>query len=343
MTDFTLNIPDSLKNLLHTNPRKILITTHLNPDGDAIGSVLALYHFLNKLNHEVVVVTPNDFPEFLKWMPGSDNILIYTKRKRTVAELVKKADIIFTLDFNVLNRLGDFEKEIGGAEGLKIMIDHHPDPGDYAKYTFSHTVASSTGELIYHFIKGLSGLDKLDENIATCIYTGIMTDTGSFSYNSSSSETFRIIADLLKFPINKDYIHSSVYDNYSENRMRLMGYCLNKKMIVLKEYNAAFISITSEELKNFNFVIGDTEGFVNLPFSIKGIVFTALFIEKPDHVKLSFRSKGNFSVNDFARSHFEGGGHLNAAGGESKLSLDEAVKKFRDLLPEYKNQLSHVF
>jgi phosphoesterase RecJ-like protein len=290
-----------------------------------------------------VVVTPNDFPEFLKWMPGSDDIMIYSKKKNTVADQVSQSDIIFTLDFNVLNRLGDFEKEISQSKGLKIMIDHHPDPGNYAEYTFSYTDASSTGELIYHFIKGLSGSDMLDKNIATCIYTGIMTDTGSFSYNSSSAETFRIIADLLKFRINKDYIHSSVYDNYTENRMRLMGYCLNKKMVVLQEYNTAFISITSEELKNFNFVIGDTEGFVNLPFSIKGIIFTVLFVEKSDHVKLSFRSKGNFSVNDFARSHFEGGGHMNAAGGETKLSLDEAVNKFQELLPGYKNQLLHVF
>ncbi len=327
-----------LKELLKVGS-KIVITTHQNPDGDALGSVLALFGFLIKMGHHVTVITPNDYPEFLQWLPGNDLVVDYSKQKSFAEYAISQAQYFFVLDFNDSRRAGDMKDVIDAALAKKIMLDHHPFPQMKADFSFSFTEASSTCEIVYEFIAAMGGLKNMDTNIAECIYTGIMTDTGCFSYNASRPDTFEIVASLLKFNIRKDEIYHRLYDNNSTQRMRLLGYCLNEKMQVLPEYHTAFISLSIEEQKNYNFNLGDSEGIVNYPLSIKGIFFSAMFIERKDKTKISFRSKGTFPVNKFSEAHFAGGGHMNAAGGESTLSLSETITKFTGLLPQYTQEL----
>ncbi len=321
---------------------KIVVTTHINPDGDAIGSMLGLFAYLIKTGHEVYPVTPNDYPEFLKWVPGNESVTVYSSEPEKAKNIIYSADIIFILDYNDAKRGGKMENVIHGSKAFKIMIDHHPYPKIPVNYSLSYIGASSTCELIYEFILAIGGKDIIDKTIAKCLYTGIMTDTGCFSYNSSQIRTFEIVSDLLGYSIEKDEIYHLIYDNFSFQRMRLLGYCLNDKMQYLPDYRSAFICLTLEEQKKYEFNIGDSEGFVNLPLSIKGIVFSALFIEQKDKIKISFRSRGNFPVNLFSMNHFSGGGHLNAAGGESILSMVETIKKFIDILPMYINDLKEV-
>lgn len=316
-----------------------LIVTHVNPDGDAIGSTLGLYHVMKELNLKVKVMVPNNFPSFLKWMPGANKIYNYEHLKEKADDIINEADIIFCLDFNAVNRLGNMAKPFKMASAKKVLIDHHPDPENFCDDCYTDTSSSSTAEIVYNLISCAFNKKQLTRESAINLYTGILTDTGSFSFNSSNPNTFRTIAELLGYGIDKDKIYSNVYDNYSEDRMRLLGYSLYSKMKVSREYQTAYIYLDKKELEDFNFKIGDTEGFVNYPFSIKGIRFTALFLEKKEHVKISFRSKGNFSCNEFARNHFDGGGHKNAAGGESKLPLEKTMNKFLNKLPDYKDQL----
>ena len=330
-----------LKDLI-VQAQKPLIITHYNPDGDAIGSSLAFYHYLIKKGKEPVLITPNDYPEFLHWLPGNDKVIVYKRNCGTVLNHLKEADVIFALDFNDPDRTDGLENYLKEASGKKVLIDHHPEPSDFADIVFSYTEFSSTAELVYKVIETLGDSEVIDRTIAECLYTGIMTDTGSFNYNSSYPYTYYVVSKLIELGINKDRIYWNVYDNYSTDRMRLLGYCLHKKMEVFPEYNAAYISITKEELKEFNFAPGDSEGFVNYPLSIKGIVFTAIFIEKDKHVKISFRSKGKFLTNKFAEEHFNGGGHVNASGGYSYDSLDDTLKKFRDLLVKFKKELNNA-
>jgi len=319
-----------------------LIITHYNPDGDAIGSALAFYHYLVKKGKKPVVVSPNDYPEFLHWIPGNEHVVVYKRNNGTVLNALNQADVIFALDFNDSDRVNGLEKFLLAAPGKKVLIDHHPEPADFVDLKISDIKYSSTAELIYFVIESLGDSDLVDRPIAECIYTGIMTDTGSFNYNSSKPYTYYVVSKLLGLGIDKDKIYGNVYDNYSEDRMRLLGYCLNQKMEVFPEYSTALISITKDESKRFHFAPGDSEGFVNYPLSIKGICFTAIFIEKDDEVKISFRSKGNFSTNKFAAKHFDGGGHKNASGGSSRNTLEESLQKFRDLLPQYKNELNNA-
>ena len=328
-----------IKEILAQKPSAV-VTTHQNPDGDALGSMLALYHFLTKLGLSVTPISPNDYPEFLHWMPGNDKVLDSAKRQSKARRTVKEADVIFMVDFNEYKRSGDMEKLLSHSNAVTILIDHHPSPKIEPKYRFSYTEVSSTAELIYEFIDALGMKSMIDRDIAQCIYTAMMTDTGCFSFNSSRPRTFEIVANLLSFDIGKDEIYRKVYDNFSANRMRLLGYSLNDKMKVFPEYRCAFISISIEEQNRFSFETGDSEGFVNYPLSIGGVVFSALFIEKADKIKISFRSRGTFPVNLFSGKHFSGGGHLNAAGGESNLSLDQTIEKFVGLLPEYKHLLN---
>lgn len=327
-----------LKGLLKVRS-EIVITTHQNPDGDALGSVLALFGFLIKWGHRVTVITPNDYPEFLQWLPGNDLVIDYTKQKSFAEYAVSKAQYLFALDFNDSKRAGDMKHILDTALAKKVMLDHHPFPQMKVDFSFSYTEASSTCEIVYEFIAAMDGLKELDTNIAECIYTGIMTDTGCFSYNSSRPDTFEIVASLLRFNIRKDEIYHRLYDNNSTQRMRLLGYCLNEKMQVLPEYHTAFISLSIEEQKKYNFNLGDSEGIVNYPLSIKGIYFSAMFIERKEKTKISFRSKGSFPVNKFSESHFAGGGHMNAAGGESTLTLTETITKFTELLAQYTQEL----
>ncbi len=333
------NIIEDLKTKLLT-VSNIVITTHSNPDGDAIGSSLGLYHCLKNKGFNVDVVVPNAYPEFIQWMDDNDKVVKFSDNKKEAKLLIDKADIIFCLDFNSLDRTYDLENTLKFALAPKVLIDHHPMPADFAQYTISNTSVSSTAELVYTVIEALDFVTYVDKSSAEALYAGIMTDTGCFSYNSSNPNTFRVVSELLRIGIDKDKVYGKVFYNFSAERMRLMGFCLNDKMVVIPELKTAYISITAAELEKFNFQPGDTEGLVNLPLSIKGIVFSAIFIEKADQVKISFRSKGSFDTNVFARENFNGGGHVNASGGNSKLSFTDSINKFEQLLPNYSDKLN---
>jgi phosphoesterase RecJ-like protein len=299
-----------------------------------------MYHFLKLSGHDVNVIVPNSYPDFLVWMPGQEKILIYEENKKLCDELFKFSDILFSLDYNAPSRLGMAAGSFKKAKGIKVLIDHHiqPETKTY-DHIFSTIDISSTSEIVYEFMYQInSGL--INKSMAECIYAGIMTDTGSFSYACNYERTFGIVADLYKSGIDGVKINRLVYATFSENRLRLLGYALSEKLKVLPEYSTAHISLTRKELKHFNYQVGDTEGLVNYALSIKGIKFAALFTERKDKIRISLRSVGEFSVNSLANKHFEGGGHKNAAGGDSFLTLDETLKKFERLLPEYEGQLS---
>jgi phosphoesterase RecJ-like protein len=330
-----------IKQILNS-PKHIVIVPHRNPDGDAIGSSLGLFHFLNQTQHKVDVIAPNDYPEFLKWLPGNDVVLKYDNQTASCQEKIDKADLIFTLDFNALHRAGDdLGKAIEASKADKIMIDHHQQPDDYAAFTYSDVSMSSTCEMIYNFIEMLGQLDNITPEVATCLYTGIMTDTGSFRFQSTTSRTHRVTADLMDKGAVNFQIHNAVYDTNSYSRLQLLGRAM-QNLKVLPEYKTAYITLSQDELDTFQFKKGDTEGFVNYGLSLKDVIFAAIFIENQQDaiIKVSLRSKGNFSVNDFSRAHFNGGGHTNAAGGRSHLTLKETVDKFISILPNYKEQLS---
>lgn len=329
-----------LKQLL-SSPKKIVIIPHKNPDGDAMGSTLGLYHYLKKMQHHVVVITPNDYPAFLKWMPSEDKVLKYDSDSEKANAMIENAELIFTLDFNALNRIGELEAPVTNAKAIKIMIDHHQQPEDYAKFMYSDVSMSSTSEMVFNFIEMLGDTEKIDADIATCLYTGIMTDTGSFKFSCTTTQTHRIIGTLIEKGADNATIHNNVYDTFSYDQIQLLG-CALKNLKVLPDYKTAYITLSQEELNQYNFKKGDTEGFVNYGLALEGIVFSAIFIENLQEkiIKISLRSKGDFSVNELARKHFEGGGHINAAGGKSELSLKETVDKFISILPAYKKVLN---
>lgn len=323
------------------SPKKIVIVPHKNPDGDAMGSTLGLYHYLKKYNHDAVIIAPNDYPDFLKWMPSENTVLKFDSQTNTCEERIEKADVIFTLDFNALNRAGDMETVLSKSNAVKIMIDHHQQPDDYAKYTYSDVSMSSTCEMVYNFISMLDDLDKIDSEIASCLYAGIMTDTGSFRFSSTTSETHRIVANLIDCGANHSEIHNAIYDTNSYERLQLLG-CALSNLRIIPESRTAYITLSQEELNTYNFKKGDTEGFVNYGLSLNNIIFAAIFIEdnQQNIIKISLRSKGNFSVNEFARAHFNGGGHTNAAGGKSDLNLQDTIDKFISILPNYNEALN---
>ena len=330
-----------LKSLL-ASPKKIVIVPHKNPDGDAIGSTVALYNFLKSKQHDAVVIAPNDYPEFLKWVPGQEDVLIFEKNTEKATQLISDAEVIFTLDFNHFSRTGMMEEVLAKTETTYVMIDHHQQPDNYAKFTYSDVSCSSTCEMVYNFIEMLDETDKISPEIASALYLGIMTDTGSFWFSSTTSKTHRVIANLIDKGAKNANIHQDTFDNSSYERMQLLGVALNN-MKVFSEYKTAYITLSQEELDKHNFKKGDTEGFVNYSLGIKGIIFAAIFIEnKADKIiKISLRSKGDFDVNQFARKHFEGGGHINAAGGKSDLNLKETTQKFEQLLADYENELKN--
>ena len=321
-------------------PRRILVTTHQGPDGDGMGSSQAIYRFLKKQGHDVSIVVPNDYPDFLQWLPYNEDVVNYMRQKHFAEALIEKAEYVFHMDYNHLKRSADMTRSLYQSKAIRVLIDHHLKPELPSKYIFSETEVSSTCELLFGIMKHWNA-GIIDREIAICLYTGIMTDTGSFCYRSTGAQTFSVAAELMRYGIDRAEIYDYVYDNYSENRMRLMGYCLNEKMEVFPQYCAALISLNLEEQARYGFVVGDSEGFVNLPLSIKGIRFSAFFLEKEDKVKMSFRSQGDFSVNDFSKKHFGGGGHLNAAGGDAKIPMNELVQQFRELLPLYEKELNN--
>jgi len=323
-----------IKSLL-SKPKKIVIVPHRNPDGDAMGSTLGLYHFLLKLNHQVVVISPNEFPEFLNWLPAADKVLIYEKQKLETTKIINEAEIIFTLDFNALYRVGEMESALKEASCPFVMIDHHQKPDDYAEFTYSDTEFGSTCEMVYNFIQFLEQTSLIDKIIGTCLYTGILTDSGSFRYPKTTGKTHRIVAELIDLGVENTNIPNLLFDNNSYNRLQLLGRAL-QNMKVVEKHHTSYISLTQDELDEFHHIKGDTEGIVNYGLTIKGIVFAAIFIENKEEkiIKISFRSQGNFDVNQFARDHFSGGGHINAAGGKSELTLQETINKFEELITQ---------
>jgi phosphoesterase RecJ-like protein len=326
---------------LLSQPKKIVIVPHKNPDGDAIGSTLGLYHYLLKGNHQVHVIVPNDYPKFLKWIPGSESILKHDTLANTCNDLINAADIIFTLDFNAFHRTGNMETVLEESQAIKIMIDHHQAPDDYATYTYSDVSMSSTCEMVYHFIDMLGDANLIDADIATCLYVGIMTDTGSFRFRSTTNTTHNIVAKLIEKGADNTDIHNNVYDTNSYERLQLLG-CALTNLKVIPESRAAYITLSQDELQKHNYKKGDTEGVVNYALSLDGIILAAIFIEDKNEgiIKISLRSKGDFSVNEMSRAHFEGGGHTNAAGGKSHLSLSDTVDKFISILPSYNKALN---
>lgn len=330
---------ESLGKLLST-PQNIVVTTHYKPDGDAMGSSLALYNYLKSKGHHVTVITPSDYPDFLYWMPGNEEVVNFEHNYGKAKQITSEASLIFCLDFNTASRTEKYAEYILKSDAKKVLIDHHLDPEYFCEYTFSFPAACATCELVYHFIVALDNVSFISKEIAECLYTGIMTDTGSFRFASMTADTHEIIAQLMRAGASNFDIHEKVYDNFSLDRTKFLGYCIKDRLVVLPEYKTAYISVTKEDLKTYNHRSGDTEGIVNYALGIKGIRFAAFFCERDNLIKISFRSKDEFSVKELAQSHFSGGGHRNAAGGRSNISLESTVNKFLELLPSYKEQLN---
>ncbi len=321
-------------------PAKVVITMHQKPDGDAMGSALGLYHFMKGLGHETTVISPTNWADFLNWMPGVDAVIDYEQQREKSKQIISSADVIFCLDFNILHRTKNMEQPLTDADCTKVLIDHHQQPQEEAfTYGISNTAKSSTCEMVYDFIVDSGHIDNLNPEIAECLYTGVMTDTGSFRFPATSAGVHRMVAVLKEKGLLHTKVHDHIYDNFLENRLRFIGFALMNRMEVLYEYNTAFMYITKADLQRYNIKTGDTEGLVNYLLTIQGIKFGALVIDRDNERKWSFRSKGNFDVNTFARDHFEGGGHLNAAGGRSSDSLEATVQKFKQVIKEYQNQL----
>ena len=320
---------------------KIVIVSHVSPDGDAIGSSLGLAQFLDSQDKTVNVIVPNAFPDFLKWMPGSKDILLYDRYKEFADKLINEADIICCLDFNSLKRIEEMADSVATSPARKILIDHHLYPEDFCRIVISHPEISSTSEPVFRLICRMGYFSDISREGAECIYTGMMTDTGGFTYNSNNREIYFIISELLSKGIDKDDIYRKVYNTYSESRLRLMGYVLSN-MKVYREYNSALISLTKEEQGKFDYIKGDSEGFVNIPLSIKNVRFSCFLREDTERriIKISLRSVGTFPCNKLAAEFFNGGGHLNASGGEFTGTMAEAKQVFEEALKKYKTLLT---
>jgi len=325
-------IQDALS--LLQSPKKIFITTHHKPDGDAIGSMLALYHYLVKKGHEVTAASPGELPEFLMWIPGVSTMLNYEAEPDTVLDALKNCDLIFGVDFNDFSRTKHLEQALIEATQTKILIDHHLLPAAQWNYGVSIPEKSSTCEMIYDFINLNHDNKLIDINIAACIYTGVLTDTGSFRFPITTATVHELVADLKRKGLDHTTIHDEIYDSWSLNRMRFLGYVLVDKMEIFPKYKAGLISLTRKDMNLFGIKSGDTEGLVNYPLSIAGIRFATLITERTDEVKMSFRSKGDFDVSSFARQYFNGGGHFNASGGRSKSSFIDTVTLFKKILSD---------
>ena len=322
-------------------PRKIVITFHQKPDGDAMGSGCGLYNFLVQLGHEVSVISPTNWPSFLKWMPGAKKVIDFEMNTDKALKVLDTAEWIFCLDFNTLSRAKKMEPLIRESNAIKILIDHHQEPQEEAfDYGVSDTDKSSTAEMVFDFILNSGHEDKITSEIAECLYAGVMTDTGSFRFNSTSADVHRMVARLKETGFDHSKVHENLFDNFHENRFRFFGNVLLNRMEIFYEYNTALISIPQKDLIKYNVKTGDTEGLVNFPLSIKGIRLAAIIIDRGDERKSSFRSKGGFDVNTFARTYFNGGGHFNAAGGKNEESLDEVIEKFKVAIKENADQLN---
>ena len=323
-----------IKNLINTK-KNIVIVTHYNPDGDAIGSSLGLKHFLSNQGFSAEVIVPNDFPKFLKWMPDAKKITIAEYKKKKASELIQNADIIFCLDFNTYSRIGILQEWVQKSHAIKILIDHHQQPDDF-DFIYSDTDIPATSQMIYHFIDALEQTHLVNEEIAQCLYTGIMTDTGGFRYRSTSATTHKIIAELIEKGANPAEISSNTWDNNTISRLKLLSLVLGR-IELTKNNSVAILWLKRDELLEFGFEKGDTDGFVNYGLSLFGVEVSTLFIEDlyEDFIKISFRSKNDTDVNQFARKFFNGGGHINAAGGKYHKSIEETISDFKNILKNY--------
>lgn len=321
-------------------PRKVVVTMHQKPDPDAMGSSLAVAHFLRSLGHEVTVISPTNWPDFLNWMPGCKEVIDFELNREKATGFIEKAEWIFCLDFNAIYRTKNLAPKLEKAEAIKVLIDHHEQPQTESfDYGISTVSKSSTCEMVYDFIVGSGHQDKITLAIAECLYAGIIGDTGSFRFPATSEDVHKMVADLKRKGLKHTRIHEEIYDNYLENRLRFVGNVLLNRMEIFYEYNTALIAVPKSDLLRFDIKTGDTEGLVNFPLTIQGIKMVGLVIDRDEERKWSFRSKGNVDVNTFARQYFEGGGHFNAAGGRSSDSLDKTVQKFKQAIKQYASQL----
>ncbi len=325
------------------SPRNAVVITHFKPDADALGSSLGLAGFLRRKGHRVDVVTPSDYPSFLTWMPGNEAVIALSNEsaepEKKAKLLIEKADLIFCLDFSNLKRIEKLQHSVASARGIKVMIDHHLEPEKFADFEQWNTRSASTAGLIFQLIEQMGEKHLIDSDIANCLYAGLMTDTGGFRHNNTTQVEFLIASELTAYGANPSEVARLVYDTNSIERLKLTGFVLSQKLQVLPSFHTAYMTITAKELKQFGSQTGDTEGLVNYGLSIKGIKLSVLMYERKDEIKLSLRSLGDFSVNEMARKHFEGGGHRNASGGSSRTSLDETLQKFLNILPEYQSKL----
>lgn len=329
-----------LENLISSDQStRIVITTHHKPDADALGSSLGLYHFLKSRGLNVQVISPTDYPSFLKWMPAEEHVLNFEEFPEQASELIEEADLIFCLDFNDLSRINDMGSLVDRSGALTVMIDHHRNPAGFDTHRYWTIHTSSTSELIYNFILKFGSEAELTKEIGDCLYAGIMADTGSFRFSSTSPATHRIVAKLMEHGVVPHEIHSHLNDNFTLDRFKLMGYILYEKLELIPEFNTALISLSRAELQKFNIQTGDTEGFVNFGLGIQGVKLSVLIIDRTKLIKMSFRSKDDFPCNELASKYFSGGGHLNAAGGSSEEPLEAVVNRFKQILPEYADKL----
>lgn len=329
----------ALKDLL-AHPKKIVITTHHKPDGDAMGSSLGLFNYLIQQGHHTTVITPTDYPDFLSWMPGNAEVIIYTEKTERASALIADADLIFCLDFNNLSRINEMGEKVRESKSYKIMIDHHLEPEDFDDFRHWDINACAAAQLVYTFIVDVLENKKLiNKDVATCLYTGIMTDSASFRLPNTTSAVHRVVAHLIDAGAVNYRIHELVYNSASENRLRFLGHCLLNCLEVLPEFNTAIIVVGKHDLEKYNVNTGDTEGIVNYALSMASIRLAAFIVERKDQVKLSLRSKGDFPANEICKLYFSGGGHRNAAGGQSTDSLQNVVNQFKTILPEYKKLL----
>ncbi len=320
-----------LSELLHA-AANIVLLSHYNPDGDAIGSMLGLHRYLQWRGKYPVMISPNEIPAFLMWMKDSESILNGKTESDKAAAYIKEADLIIMLDFNNIDRSGELKEVINSSGTGKILIDHHPGPDVDADLLISEPSFSSTAELIFTLIRNIEGGYFIDKDFIEPIYVGMMTDTGNFSYGTFNGDTLRNVALMLDSGLDRDKVSSRIYDNFSIDRLRLQGFAVYERLVYLADCSAAYIYLGKDDLAQFNYAVGDTEGFVNLPLSVQGIIMSALFIEKKDHVKVSLRSKGDFNVNMIARKYFKGGGHRNASGGRYDGTMEECRTYFEQLL-----------
>ncbi len=333
----TLN---NLYKLLNEKELKIVIIGHKNPDGDAVGSSLALYHYLFLKKHQVHCMMPDALPPSIKWLLGAERILDYSTQKSRCRKYLREADCIFCLDFNSLSRTEGMQDDLRKANAAKFMIDHHPNPAvDEFDFVWSDTEASATAELVFRFIEQAGDKELINKHIAEALFTGVMTDTGSFAHGCKRSSPFEITAFLITKGLDVTRVHDLVYNSKSESQLKLLGHALYNCLTVIPDYRTAYIALDSDDLQRFSYKKGDTEGLVNYALSLENVIFAVMLVQREDLIRLSFRSKGDFAVNDIARKYFEGGGHKNAAGGNSYKSMDETITEFLDILENYAEEL----